>query len=71
MFIVDKLSTELKVNYIDLFNKSNEYQYAKNKKFREDVRLHKIFQDKEIDLLACMALEYLKQNGIVLGDTYD
>lgn len=64
MFVVDKLSTELNVNYIDLFNKSNEYNHSENKKYREDMRLHRVFLDKEIDFLACFALEYLKEQGI-------
>ena len=64
MFITDKLSTELNVNYMELFNKSNEYNHSENKKYREDVRLHRVFLDKEIDFLACFALEYLKEQGI-------
>ena len=64
MFVIDKLSTELNVNYMELFNKSNEYNHSENKKYREDVRLHRVFLDKEIDFLACFALEYLKEQGI-------
>lgn len=64
MLITDKLSTELNVNYMDLFNKSNEYNHSVNKKIREDTRLHNIFNENEIDFLACFALEYLKQSGI-------
>lgn len=68
MFITDKLSTELNVNYMDLFNKTNEYNHSENRKFREDVRLHRVFLEKEIDFLACFALEFLKENNIDSGN---
>lgn len=64
MFITDKLSTELGVNYMDLFEKSNEYNHSKNREYREDTRLHRVFLEKEIDFLACIALEYLKDKNI-------
>lgn len=68
MFITDKLSTELGVNYIDLFNKLNEYNNSENKKHREDIRLEHIFNHNEQKFLACYALEFLKQNGIDNGN---
>lgn len=64
MIIVDRLSTELDINYMDLFNKANKYNSIENKKIREDIRVHKIFKEKEVDFLACYALEFLKENGI-------
>ncbi|MDA3809621.1 MAG: hypothetical protein PF518_04740 [Spirochaetaceae bacterium] len=63
MFVIDRLSTEMKINYMDLFSKSNEYNHSENKKYKEDHRLHRVFLEKEIDFLACVALEYLKDKS--------
>ena len=63
MFVADKLSIELSVNYMELFTKSNEYHHSSAlRTVREDVRLKKVFSENEVNFLACVALEYLKQN---------
>lgn len=64
MFVADKLSIELSVNYMELFTKSNEYHHSSAlRTVREDVRLKKVFSENEVNFLACVALEYLKQNN--------
>lgn len=65
MILADKLSAELKIDYMDLYEKTNKYHFdTRLISYREDKRLPKVFSEKDIYFLACVALEYLKDKGI-------
>ena len=59
MFIFDKLSTRMEINYMDLFAKVGVYS---NSTIPEESRIEKIFTEKEQIFLSCVAAEYLKAN---------
>lgn len=63
MFVIDRLSTRMKIDYMALYHKTINYHHAKYVYLREDLRAKIIFSEKERNFLACFALEYLKQQG--------
>jgi len=61
MYVLDRLSTEMKINYMDLFGKTYTYHAGTGDK---SVLVRNVFTCNERDFLACVALEYLKGKDI-------
>lgn len=63
MITIDRLSGEMGINYMTLYQKTNIYHGSTTIGIKPSDRVKNVFTENERNFLACFALEYLKRNG--------
>jgi hypothetical protein len=68
MMVIDRLSTQLGVNYIDLYTGSLLFRQNPKNLQSKHVQLREVFTTAERDFLACLALEYLQDRDLTRSE---